>query len=59
MTRCECAGVTFEEIARSMNQQGLSLAQVTERTGCGEMCTACQPDMVAYLAEHGAIGRIG
>ena len=41
MTRCECAGVSFEEIARRLREEGLSLEEACGRTGCGGTCTAC------------------
>lgn len=50
MTRCECAGVSFEEIARRLVEQRLSLDEACGRTGCGQTCTACIPDLRAYLA---------
>jgi bacterioferritin-associated ferredoxin len=50
MTRCECAGVSFEEVERRIRQEGLSLADATERTGCGHTCTACLPDLRRHLA---------
>jgi len=50
MTRCECTGVPFDEIARRMRDEGLSLDQVAERTGCGRLCTACIPDLRARVS---------
>jgi bacterioferritin-associated ferredoxin len=52
MTRCECAGVSFEEIARRLAEQRLSLDEACGRTGCGQTCTACIPDLRAYLASR-------
>jgi bacterioferritin-associated ferredoxin len=52
MTRCECAGVGFEEIARRLGEQGMSLEEACGRTGCGATCTACLPDLRAYLASR-------
>jgi len=49
MTRCECAGVPFSEIARRLEEDGASLAECGRRTGCGQTCTACIPDLEAYL----------
>ena len=49
MTRCECMDLSFEEIARSVRPDGLSLEEVTRRTGCGGNCTACLPDLKRYL----------
>lgn len=53
MTRCECAGVSFEEVARRMDEHGLSLAEVTRATGCAGNCTACKPDLDRFLAARG------
>ena len=52
MTRCECACVSFEEIARRLREEGLSLEEACRRTGCGGTCTACVPDLRAYLASR-------
>jgi NAD(P)H-nitrite reductase large subunit len=49
MTRCECAGMSFDEVARHMKERGLSIDQVAERTGCGRLCTACLPDLRDHL----------
>ena len=49
MTRCECAEVSFASIARRMEEQGLTLDEACERTGCGSICTACLPDLRAQL----------
>jgi bacterioferritin-associated ferredoxin len=50
MARCECSGVTFEEAGRRMVAEGLSLDELSRRTGCGGNCTACIPDLRRYLA---------
>ena len=52
MTRCECAEVAFEEIARRMSAEGASLDEVSRRTGCGTTCTACLPDLRRFLASR-------
>jgi hypothetical protein len=49
MTRCECAEMAFAAIARLHREQGLSLDEIGRLTGCGRMCTACLPDLHAYL----------
>ena len=49
MTRCECTGLAFEEIARRV-LEGATLDEVQERTGCGRLCSACLPDLHARLA---------
>ncbi len=50
MTRCECSGVRFAEVARQMIVEGRPLEQVLCRTGCGQTCGACLPDLGVYLA---------
>ena len=50
MTRCECADVSFQEIAREMASTGRSLEETTRRSGCGQNCTACLPDLLKYFA---------
>jgi bacterioferritin-associated ferredoxin len=49
MSRCECAGVSFEELARRQREDGLSPDEACRRTGCGQTCTACLPDLRRYL----------
>jgi NAD(P)H-nitrite reductase large subunit len=49
MTRCECAELPFEEIARRIEGQGLSVAEGIRQVGCGQICTACLPDLESYL----------
>ena len=50
MTRCECAGVTFAEVARRMDAEGLLPEQAIGRTRCGQTCGACLPDLKRFLA---------
>ena len=50
MTRCECAGVSFEEMARQMASAGASFEEARRRTGCGQICTACLPDLRRFLS---------
>ena len=52
MTGCECAGVSFEEIARQIQAEGVSLDEAARRTGCGGTCTACVPDLLRFLARY-------
>lgn len=51
MTRCECAEISFAEVARRV-AQGIPLAKVLRSTGCGGMCTACVPDLERYLSSR-------
>jgi bacterioferritin-associated ferredoxin len=50
MTRCECAELPFDEVARWIRDRGATLEDVQERTGCGRLCSACLPDLRAHLA---------
>ena len=50
MTRCECASLSFAEIRQRLREERLSLEEVARRTGCGGICTACLPDLRAFLA---------
>ncbi len=52
MTRCECVELPFEEIARRLDEDGLPLEELQNRTGCGLLCTACLPDLRAHLARR-------
>jgi bacterioferritin-associated ferredoxin len=49
MERCECAEMSFAEVGRRMREEGLSLEEIAERTGCGRMCSACLPDLLTHL----------
>ncbi len=53
MTRCECAGIPFSEVERRVREDGVPLEDIARRTGCGGTCTACLPDLRAYLARRG------
>jgi bacterioferritin-associated ferredoxin len=50
MTRCECAGVSFQEVAREMAATGRSLEEASRRTGCAQNCSACLPDLLKHFA---------
>ena len=49
MTRCACAGISFEEVARDLRVGRLVLSEILGRTGCAGTCTACLPDLTRYL----------
>lgn len=49
MTRCECARVAFEEVARDVRERGVSAEAAIAGSGCGALCTACLPDLEAFL----------
>jgi NAD(P)H-nitrite reductase large subunit len=53
MTRCECADLPFDEIARRVREEGLSLEALQRETDCGRLCTACLPDLHEHLAARG------
>jgi len=50
MTRCECARLPFDEVARRVCVEGQSLEAVQRETGCGHLCSACLPDLRDHLA---------
>ena len=50
MTRCECAGMSFQDIAARMDAEGTSLEEACRRTRCGVTCTACVPDLARFVA---------
>jgi bacterioferritin-associated ferredoxin len=52
MTRCECTELRFEEIPEKLERENLSLEDLGKRTGCGQTCTACLPDLKAFLASR-------
>lgn len=49
MTRCECSGVSFSQVAERVACEGVSVEDVMRRTGCGRTCTACVPDLQRFL----------
>ncbi len=51
MTRCECADVSFAEMAARIDE-GEHLDAAARATGCGQTCTACWPDLERYLLDH-------
>lgn len=51
MTRCECAGLSFDEVRKRL-RKGQSFDEIAHRTGCGQTCTACVPDLEKYLASR-------
>lgn len=58
MTRCECAGLGFEEIARIADRERIAAFEVLcRRTGCASTCTACRFDLEAFLARRRARER--
>ena len=50
MTRCECAGVAFQDIAARMDAERTTLEEICRRTQCGNTCTACLPDLARFIA---------
>jgi bacterioferritin-associated ferredoxin len=50
MTRCDCAEMSFAEIRQKLQREKLTLEEVARRTGCASTCTACLPDLRAYLS---------
>jgi NAD(P)H-nitrite reductase large subunit len=52
MTRCECAEMSFHEIAHRLDAEGRTLDELARRTGCGRTCTACLPDLERFLASR-------
>ena len=53
MTRCECAELSFDELARRLREAGRSFDQLQAETGVGLLCTACLPELRAHLARAG------
>ena len=50
MTRCECAEMSFEQIADLADREGIeTFPFLCKRTGCCSTCTACGPDLKAFL----------
>ncbi len=49
MSRCECTGTPFDEVARRL-RSGQALEEAQFETGVGLLCTACVPDLRAHLA---------
>ena len=53
MSGCECAEMTFDELARRMRERSASFDAVQAETGAGLLCTACLPDLREHLAAEG------
>lgn len=51
MTRCECSGVSFEELRGLMCSRGLAFGDACQQTGCGQTCTACLDDLGAFMVD--------
>ena len=51
--------MSFHAIARLVREEGLSLEEVGRRTGCGDICTACIPDLRAYLESRDELSAPG
>jgi bacterioferritin-associated ferredoxin len=49
MTGCACTGRSFAEVERRMHGDRLLTLEAERLTGCGSLCTACLPDLRAYL----------
>ena len=49
MTRCECTGTPFDEVARAL-RAGRSFDEAQVETGAGLLCSACLPDLRAHVA---------
>ena len=49
MTACACTGRSFAEVEQRMHRERLSALEAESLTGCGSLCTACLPDLRAYL----------
>ena len=51
MSRCECAALPFEKIAELAERDGITEFELLcRKTGCASTCTACLPDLQAFLA---------
>ena len=50
MTRCECSGAAFSDVARVMTTHACSHEQAMDLTGAGRLCGACVPDLELDLA---------
>lgn len=50
MRRCECAGRSFEEVARiALRERLFDLDGICRRSGCAQLCRACRPDLEHFL----------
>ncbi|MGQ0613218.1 MAG: hypothetical protein ACT4PV_05715 [Planctomycetaceae bacterium] len=61
MTRCECAALAFKEVALIAEREGLGEFELLcARSGCAVTCTACKPDLRAFLQARAAgAARLG
>ena len=56
MTRCECVGVTFDEVARLV-AGGRSFDEAQVEAGAGLLCSACLPDLHEHVCRVLASAR--
>lgn len=58
--RCVCRDVTFGEMLRLHEEEGLSVAQIKAKTGVCQRCRRCEPYIYLTVAtgrtEHPAAG---
>ena len=56
--RADCAVLYRSNAQSRVREEGLSLDEVAERTGCGRTCSACLPDLRSHLGKgRGAAGN--
>lgn len=49
MIKCHCAEVFFENILSVVKETNRPILEVAREMGAADTCTACVPDMVAFI----------
>lgn len=49
MNKCHCAEVFFETILSVVKESNRPILEVAREMGAADTCTACVPDMMAYI----------
>lgn len=52
MNKCHCAEVFFESILNVVKESHRPILEVAREMGAADTCTACVPDMLAFIEQE-------
>ncbi|MGE8720344.1 (2Fe-2S)-binding protein [Leptospira terpstrae] len=52
MIKCHCAEVFFESILNVVKESNRPILEVAREMGAADTCTACVPDMLAFIEQE-------
>ncbi|ABZ95801.1 Hypothetical protein LBF_3335 [Leptospira biflexa serovar Patoc strain 'Patoc 1 (Ames)'] len=52
MIKCHCAEVFFESILNVVKETNRPILEVAREMGAADTCTACVPDMLAFIEQE-------